>query len=60
MSKIKVSTLKKVLDRNQKMTAERLRKFKGFEKFSNQEAKEVIKKLEHLAKIVCKHVQNSK
>jgi hypothetical protein len=60
MSKLKVSTVKKVLDRNQKMTAERLRNFKGFEKFSNQEAKEVIKKLEHLAAIVCKHVQNSK
>ena len=42
------------------MTAERLRNFKGFEKFSNQEAKEVIKKLEHLATIVCKHVQNLK
>ena len=58
MSKLKKSVKQKTVQAKEKMTAERLCNFKGFENYTTAEANEVITKLEHLAKVVCYHVQN--
>lgn len=42
-----------------KMSVERLKSFKGFENVNEDEADEIIKKLEQFALILCKQVQQN-
>lgn len=51
---------KEKVSRVQKMTAERLRTFKGFETYTDQKAKEVIQQLENFAAIIIRHVTKKK
>ena len=59
MPKLERSASKQTLQGKQKMTAERLCSFKGFENYTNSEANTIIEQLERLAQIVCNHVQNT-
>lgn len=36
-----------------------LRKFNGFENYSDQKAKIELKELDELSKIICQHIQNT-
>lgn len=42
-----------------KYDAEWLKKFEGFEEYSDKKAENTINKLEEFAKILCEHLQNS-
>jgi hypothetical protein len=46
---------------NQRRTysTEWLKSFKGFEHYSEKEAEEVIRNLEVLGEVICKHLMNS-
>ena len=59
MPKLDGSVQLKTLQVKQKMTAERLCDFKGFENYTIAEANQVITKLEQVAKVICYHVQNT-
>ncbi|GAA0726139.1 hypothetical protein GCM10009430_32820 [Aquimarina litoralis] len=47
---------KEKVSRVQRMTAERLRTFKGFETYTDQKAKEAIQQLENFAKIIIRYI----
>jgi len=43
----------------QKYNEEWLKSFKGFENYSKEESKRIIKQLEMLAEVVCMHFMNT-
>jgi len=42
-----------------RMTATRLKSFKGFENYSEEQATSTIKILEEFAQLLCTHIQNT-
>ncbi|WP_281991700.1 hypothetical protein [Aquimarina aggregata] len=44
----------------QKITAERLRTFKGFETYTDEKAKKMIQELEKYARIIIRHITTKK
>lgn len=45
--------------KNRKIGLDWLRKFKGFENYSDQEAERELKELDELSRIICQHIQNT-
>ncbi|WP_157366636.1 hypothetical protein [Aquimarina agarilytica] len=44
---------------NSNFNATWLKKFKGFENYSDKQAEETVKVLQELAAIACRHIQNT-
>jgi len=59
-NKNEVKKKKHSVSRIQKMTAERLRSFKGFETDNDEKAQKVIQELEKYAKIIIRHISTKK